>query len=139
MRRTIAVLALCAIVTITSGTVAMAAGLTVTARRAVLTGAGASVTLAGTYSCGPFTGGVPDRGVIDFTIRQSADGDTITGFGFLEPTTCDGAGHAFSIDLPSVNEVLFRRGAALWSASGYVESDGSLQTVSVPPTAIRIR
>ena len=139
MRRTLAVLALCAALVITSATVAVAAGLTITARRATLTGTGASVTLTGTYSCGPFTGGVPDRGVIDFTIRQSAGGDTITGFGYLEPTICDGAGHAFAVELPSVSELRFRRGAALWSASGYVEGDGTLQSLSVPPTTIRIR
>jgi hypothetical protein len=111
-RRLLAVLALCAVLVGTSGAVSVAAGLTITARRAVLTGEGASVTLTGTYTCGPFPGGIPDRGVIDFT---------------------------FSVDLPSVSELRFRHGVALWSASGYVEGDGGLQTVSVPPTAIRIR
>ncbi|HEX6683415.1 MAG TPA: hypothetical protein VF062_11495 [Candidatus Limnocylindrales bacterium] len=139
MRRSLVVLALCTVLIVTSGTASVAAGLTIAARRAVLTGAGASVTLTGTYSCGPFTGGVPDRGVVDFTIRQSLAGQTVTGFGYLEPAACDGVSHPFSVDLPSVSELRFRRGEALWSASGYVEGDGGLQTVSVPPTTIRIR
>lgn len=139
MRRSLAVLAMCTVLVGTSGAVSMAAGLNVTARRAVLTGEGVSVTLTGTYTCGPFPGGVPDRGVIDFTISQPVAGGTVTGFGFLEPTACDGAVHPFSVDLPSVSELRFRRGVALWSASGYVEGGGGLQTVSVPPTEIRIR
>jgi len=139
MRKSLAVLAFCTVLVTVGGTASAAAGLTVTARRAVLAGAGASVTLVGTYSCGPFSSGVPDSGVIDFTIRQSSAGGTVTGFGYLEPTACDGADHPFSVDLPSVSELRFRRGAAQWSASGYVEGDGGLQSVSVPPTAIRIR
>jgi len=42
-------------------------------------------------------------------------------------------------DLAGVRELGFRRATALWSASGYVEGDGGTQTVSVSPTAIRIR
>lgn len=72
-----------------------------------------------------------------FKIAESAT--PASGYGYLEPTACDGAIHPFSVDLPSVSELRFRRGVALWSASGYVEGGGGLQTVSVPPTEIRIR
>ena len=82
---------------------------------------------------------MPDRGVIDFTITQSVPGGTATGHGFLEPTACDGLSHPFAIDLAGVRELGFRRATARWSASGYLEGDGGTQTVSVSPTAIRIR
>ncbi len=139
MRKSLAVLALCAVLATTAGAVSVTAGLFVTAGRALLTGAGSSVTLVGGYTCGPFAEGVPDRGVIDFTIRQTVAGGTVTGFGFLAPTVCDGQAQLFTVDLPSTSGLRFRSGAALWSASGYVEGNGGQQTVSVPPTAIRIR
>jgi hypothetical protein len=115
------------------------AGLTVTARSAVRTAGGGGVTLAGTYSCGPFTGGVPDRGVIDLTVSQSVAGVPITGYGYLEPTVCDGAAHRYAVEVTAVGEQRFRRGAARWSASGYVEGVGGVQHTYVPPTPIRIR
>jgi hypothetical protein len=139
MRKSLAILAFWAVLVPMSGVASPAAGLSVTARRTVLNGAGASVTLTGSYTCGPFTGGAPDRGVIDFTIKQSHNDEVVTGFGFLEPTMCDGRVYPFSVDMPSASELRFHRGQAVWSASGYVEGDGGLQTVSVPPTAIRIR
>jgi hypothetical protein len=114
-------------------------GLTITADLALRTAGGASVTLAGTYSCGPFTGGVPDRGVIDLTVTQSVRGVPVNGYGYLEPTVCDGTAHQYAVEVTTFGEQGFRRGPARWSASGYVEGDGGLQHVSVPPTAIRIR
>ncbi|MEU7906244.1 hypothetical protein [Actinoplanes sp. NPDC049118] len=115
------------------------AGLTVTARVALRNAGGESVTLAGTYSCGPFTGGVPDRGVIDLTVSQSAGGVSINGYGYLEPTVCDGVAHRYAVEVTAVGEQGFRRGTAQWSSSGYVEGDDGLQHGSVPPTPIRIR
>ena len=140
MRRALAVLA--ASVLIASGAslipagaaVAAPAGLTVTARLALRNAGGASVTVAGTYSCGPFTGGVPDRGVVDLSVTQSA----VVGYGYLEPTVCDGSARWFAVEVTSVGE-RFRRGPAQWSASGYVEGDGGMQHGYVPPTPIRIR
>jgi hypothetical protein len=114
-------------------------GLTVTARSAVLDTGGMSVTLAGTYSCGPFTTGEPDRGVIDLTVTQPAGGVVVNGYGYLEPTACDGAAHRFTVEVTTFGAQPFRRGLAQWSASGYVEGDGGLQHGSVPPTTIRIR
>ena len=115
------------------------AGLTVTARFALRNAGGESVTLTGTYSCGPFAGGVPDRGVIDLTISQSAGGVSINGYGYLDPAVCDGVAHRYAVELTTVGEQGFRRGMAQWSSSGYVEGDGGLQHGFVPPTPIRIR
>jgi hypothetical protein len=90
MRKSLAVLAFCVILATMSGAVSVTAGLFVTANRAILTGLGTSVTLVGGYTCGPFANGVPERGVVDFTIQQSQAGGTVTGFGYLEPAVCDG-------------------------------------------------
>jgi hypothetical protein len=145
MRRILTVLAVSvltlstALMVPTGAASAAQAGLTVTARSALRNAGGASVTLIGTYSCGPFTGGVPDRGVIDLTISQSAGGVSINGYGYLEPTVCDGVAHQYAVELTTVGEQGFRRGTAQWSSSGYVEGDGGLQHGFVPPTRIRIR
>lgn len=114
------------------------AGLTVSARFALRTAGGASVTLAGTYSCGPFTGGVPERGVVDLSVTQSTGDTSVVGYGYLEPTVCDGSDRWFAVEVTSVGED-FRRGPAQWSASGYVEGDGGMQHGYVPPTPIRVR
>jgi hypothetical protein len=82
---------------------------------------------------------VPDRGVIDLTVSQSVAGLSINGYGYLEPTVCDGVAHRYAVEVTAVGEQGFRRGAAQWSASGYVEGDGGLQHGFVPPTPIRIR
>jgi hypothetical protein len=110
-------------------------GLTVTADTATLGPQRTSVVLAGTYSCGPFASGRPDRGVVDLTVRQTAKRDTLTAFGFLEPAVCDGSAQPFEVTLTGTGG-RFRRGAATWSASGYVEGDTGTQTVVVPPTPI---
>ena len=145
MRRILTVLAVSvltlstALVVSTGAASAAQAGLTVTARSALRNVGGEGVTLAGTYSCGPFTGGVPDRGVIDLTISQSAGGVSVIGYGYLEPTVCDGVAHGYAVEVTTVSAQKFRRGAAQWSSSGYVEGDGGLQHGHVPPTPIRIR
>ncbi|MBG0568203.1 hypothetical protein [Actinoplanes aureus] len=144
MRRTLTVLA---VSVLTSSTVLLApasaatavAGLTVTARSAARQAGGAGVTLTGTYRCGPFSGGVPDRGVIDFTVSQTRGGVTVNGYGYLEPAACDGAAHRYTVEVTAVSEPGFRRGPAKWSASGYVEGDGGVQNGFVPPTPIQIR
>jgi len=91
--------------------------------------------LAGTYSCGPFASGRPDRGVIDLTVQQARMGDTVTAFGFLEPAVCDGTAQRFEVTLTGTGG-RFQRGAATWSASGYVEGDTGAQNVHVLPTPI---
>jgi hypothetical protein len=97
-----------------------------------------TVMLAGDYSCGPFTSGVPDRGTIDITVQQQQGRRTVTGYGYLEPTVCDGTDQHFTATVTAVGTSRFRVGAATWSASGYVEGDGGLQHTSVPPTALAI-
>jgi hypothetical protein len=134
-----AVLALIPALLAPTGAAAAAAGLTVTAGSAVRNPGGMSVTLTGTYSCGPFAAGVPDRGVIDFTVSQTAAAGTVNGYGYLDPTVCDGAAHPYAIEVTTFGEQAFRRGPAQWSASGYVEGDGTMQNGGAPPTPIRIR
>jgi hypothetical protein len=145
MRRALTVLAVSvltlftALLIPTGAASAAQAGLTVTARFALRNAGGESVTLVGTYSCGPFTSGVPDRGVIDLTVSQSAGSVSVNGYGYLEPTVCDGVVHRYAVEVTTFGEQGFRRGTAQWSASGYVEGDGGLQHGFVPPTPIRIR
>jgi hypothetical protein len=144
MRRTSIVLAVSVLTSATallvpSGAAIAATGLTVTARSAVRNAGGGSVTLSGTYSCGPFTGGVPDRGVIDLTVGQARGGVVVNGYGYLKPAVCDGAAHRYAAQVTAVGEQGFRRGWAQWSASGYVEGDGGVQSGFVPPAPIKIR
>ena len=117
---------------------AVADGFTVTARAAFLQVSGTTVTLAGRYTCGPFAGGVPDRGVVDVTLSQTVGGVETIAFGFLTPTVCDGRPQRYAVDLTAVNGT-FQHGRARWSASGYVEGSTGLQSVFVPPTRINIR
>ena len=112
------------------------AGLTLTADAATLGRTRTSVVLAGTYSCGRFASGRPDRGVIDLTVQQTRMGDTVSAIGYLEPAVCDGSAQAFAVTLTGTGGGRFQRGAATWIASGYVEGDTGLQTVQVPPTGI---
>ncbi|MEJ3741674.1 hypothetical protein WEI85_00025 [Actinomycetes bacterium KLBMP 9797] len=115
------------------------AGLTVSARWALLSDDPATVVLVGEYTCGPFPGGVPDRGVIDLGVDQRVNGATRRGIGYLTPTVCDGAPQWFAAGVSTVDGNAFRRANATWSASGYVEGAGGLQHGSVPPTTIQIR
>jgi hypothetical protein len=117
---------------------AAAAGLTVTGRYAILGDDPASVILVGQYSCGPYPDGVPDRGVLDLSVRQTVGGAEINGIGYLEPRVCTGEPQWYAAELLATAGT-FTRTAARWSASGYVEGPGGLQNVHVPPTRIRIR
>ena len=92
--------------------------------------------LAGSYACGPFASGRPDRGVIDLSVEQVHGRRTVTAFGFLEPTVCDGTSQPFAVTLTGTGGQRFRVGPATWIGSGYVEGDTGLQHVQVPPTAI---
>jgi hypothetical protein len=142
MRRVLTVLATAVLATallVPTGAAAARAGLTVTAGSVVRSPGGMSVTLTGTYSCGPFAAGVPDRGVIDLTVSQAGTAGAINGYGYLDPTACDGAAHPYTVELTTYGEQAFRRGPAQWSASGYVEGDGTMQHGGVAPTPIRIR
>jgi hypothetical protein len=113
-------------------------GLTFEAQRAELAAEPTVVVLRGTYSCGPFPGGVPDRGVIDLTMRQARPDEQVTGFGFFEPTVCNGTLQRFAASVTAVSGS-FRRGPATWSASGFVEGATESQNVFVPDTPIRIK
>jgi hypothetical protein len=118
--------------------VAADAGLTVTADTATLGPHRTSVVLAGTYSCGPFASGRPDRGVIDLSVEQRQSSGTVTAFGFLEPAVCDGTSQPFQVTLTGTGGKRFQRAAATWGASGYVEGDTGVQNVHVPPTPIML-
>ena len=119
-----------------AGALAAEAGLTLTAKKATLGRDPTSVVLRGTYTCGPFASGRPDRGVIDLSVQQDRAGGPVTAFGYLEPAVCDGRRQSFRVTLTGTGGMGFRPGAATWSASGYVEGDTGLQHVQVPPTPI---
>jgi hypothetical protein len=112
------------------------AALTLTAETATLGPHRTSVVLGGTYTCGPFASGRPDRGVIDLSVQQDHASGTVAAFGFLEPAVCDGTSQLFEVTLTGTGGKRFRQGAATWIASGYVEGDTGLQHVQVPPTPI---
>jgi hypothetical protein len=131
----LALLAVAAIVVPSAS--AAAAGLSVTGRYALLGDRAASVILVGQYTCGPYPGGVPDRGVIDFSVRQVVGGVEVTGIGYLEPRVCTGEPQWYAAELLATAG-RFTRNTAQWSASGYVEGPGGVQSVFVPPTRIRI-
>jgi len=116
-----------------------AEGLTVTAEFALLHDGGASVVLVGEYSCGPYPDQVPSGGVIDMSVNQVVNGVEVVGGGYLFPQFCDGSQQWYAVELVAYNG-RFTRANARWAASGYVLDDvGEGQTVSVPPTRIRIR
>ncbi|HEU5111042.1 MAG TPA: hypothetical protein VFT95_21080 [Micromonosporaceae bacterium] len=136
--RVLVVAALAASALVVPSSPALAAGLTVTARHAVIGATADRLVLIGRYTCGPFPGGVPDRGVIDLEIRQRVNGVEVNAIGYLEPAVCDGQPHGYAADLVSYTGS-FVRGTGRWSASGYVEGGGGMQHVHVPPAPIRIR
>jgi hypothetical protein len=113
-------------------------GLTLTADTATLGPHRTSVVLRGTYSCGPFASGRPDRGVIDLSVEQRQPSGMVTAFGFLEPAVCDGTSQPFEVTLTGTGGRRFRQGAATWAGSGYVEGDTGLQHVHVSPTPIAL-
>jgi hypothetical protein len=117
---------------------AAGADLTLTARSATLGSGQTSVVLRGSYTCGPFASGLPDRGVIDLTVEQVLPSRTVTAFGYLEPSVCDGTSQRYRITLTGTSGQRFRTGSATWAASGYVEGDTSLQHVHVEPTQITL-
>ena len=120
------------------GVVAAQDGLTVTATSAELGPHRTSVVLRGSYSCGPFASGAPDRGVIDLSIEQVRRGHTVAAYGFLEPSVCDGTSQPFDVVLTGTGGQRFRAGGATWAGSGYVEGDTGLQHVQVAPTPITL-
>lgn len=139
VRRTILLLAVVWAATVGgAGAVAAADGLIVMASGAELGRHHTSVVLRGSYSCGPFATGLPDRGVIDLSIEQVRGGHTVAAFGFLEPSVCDGTSQPFDVRLSGARGQRFRAGAATWAASGYVEGDTGLQHVQVAPTLITL-
>jgi hypothetical protein len=118
--------------------VAADAGLTLTADAANLGPGRSAVVVSGRYSCGPFASGRPDRGVIDLTVQQVQGRRTVTAYGYLEPTVCDGTDQPFAATATVVGTRRLRAGPATWSGSGYVEGDTGLQNVHVPPTPITL-
>jgi hypothetical protein len=138
VRRTVLLLVVAAAATVGgAGAVAAADGLTVTASSAELGRHRTSVVLRGSYSCGPFASGFPDR-VIDLSIEQVRRGHAVAAIGFLEPSVCDGTSQSFSVTLTGTGGQRFRPGAATWTGSGYVEGDTRLQHVQVAPTLITL-
>lgn len=90
------------------------------------------VVLTGQYVCGPFSSA---DGVVDLTLRQAET----TGYGYLYPSTCDGAPQTWSAPVDSVGGP-FVRGRAQASGSGYVcDSGGACAFGSFGPTGVRIR
>lgn len=120
------------------GTAAAAEGLAVAIDTGDLGPGRTTVVVAGAYSCGPFAAGVPDRGTIDITVQQRQGRRTVTAYGYFDPVVCDGTDQAFTATVTAVGTTPFRVGPATWSASGYVEGDGTLQHTSVPPTAFTL-
>jgi hypothetical protein len=139
VRRTIVLLAVVwATAMVGAEGVAAQDGLTVAATSAELGAQRTSVVLRGSYSCGPFASGVPDRGVIDLSIEQVRGGHTVAAYGFLEPSVCDGGSQPFDVVLTGTGGKRFRAGTATWAGSGYVEGDTRLQHVQVAPTPITL-
>src|SRR5688500_12441351 len=91
-----AVLAVAPALVPTGAATAAQAGLSFTASSAVRLPGNVSVRLTGTYTCGPFAAGVPDRGVIDLTVSQTSAAGTLNGYGYLDPAACDGAAHPYA-------------------------------------------
>jgi hypothetical protein len=139
VRRTIVLLVVVWAATVGGADVVAAQdGLTVTATSAELGPHRTSVVLRGSYACGPFASGVPDRGVIDLSIEQVRRGHSVAAFGFLEPSVCDGTSQPFEVVLSGTGGQRFRAGAATWAGSGYVEGGTVLQHVQVGPTPITL-
>ena len=92
------------------GAAAAADGSTVTANSAQIGPEGTSVVLRGSYSCGPFTSGVPDRGVIDLSIVQARGGHEVAAIGYLEPSVCDGTLQPFEVTLTATGGQRLRAG-----------------------------
>ena len=137
-RRAVMVVLVLTAILAAAGGAAADPGLTLAAETATLGPDRTTVMLRGTYSCGPFATGVPDRGVIDLSIEQGHAGGTVAGFGYLEPSVCDSTSQPFEVTLTGTGGKRFRQGAAAWSASGYVEGDTGVQHVQVPPTLITL-
>jgi hypothetical protein len=138
VRRTVLILVVAVAATVAGAGPVAAADLTVTATSAELGPHRTSVSLQGSYSCGPFASGLPDRGVIDLSIEQVRRGRTVAAFGFLEPSVCDGTAQPFTVTLTGTGGQRFRVGMATWAGSGYVEGDTGLQHVQIAPTPITL-
>ena len=144
LRRTVLVVVIAVTMAVTaapvlSGTAAAAAdGLTLSASGARLEPGRTTVVLEGSYSCGPFASGLPDRGVFDLTVQQVRRGRTVTAIGYYEPSVCDGSSQSFAATLTTVDGARFTTGPATWTGSGYVEGDSGLQNVHVGPEPITL-
>ena len=138
MRRAVPIVLVATAAALGPAAAAATAGLTVQAQSGDLGPGRTTVAVSGTYSCGPFTTGLPDRGVIDLTVAQVQRHRTVTAYGYLEPAVCDGTDQAFTTTVTVVGTRPFQVGGAQWSASGYVEGDTGLQSVHVPPTPLRL-
>jgi hypothetical protein len=138
LRRAVVVVGVVLVMAVASSAAA-GADLTLTASSGRLSADRTNVVLRGSYTCGPFASGLPDRGVIDFSVEQVRPGGTVTAYGYLEPSVCDGSSQPFRITLTGTAGRRFAAGTATWGASGYVEGDTGLQHVHVEPTPITLR
>jgi hypothetical protein len=73
------------------------------------------VVVSGTYTCGPFD--EIGAGFVDLTVVQGRT----TGHGSVPILGCDGSAQAYEAEVVSNSDRRFNRGAALATASGYVE------------------
>jgi hypothetical protein len=100
---------------------------------------GLQVVLTGQYVCGPFS---PDSdGVVDLTVRQGADPNTTTGYGYIYLTVCDGSTQDWSAPVDSVGAP-FVRGRAEVVGGGYAcdrGPGGQCAFGSFGPTTVRLR
>jgi hypothetical protein len=117
---------------------ATAEGLAVSVSDARLVPGGQQVVLSGSYSCGPFGPG-SDYGVVDLTLTRTAK-TTVTGYGYLYLTVCDGTAQQWSSTVDSVGGT-FGTGPATVTGSGYAcdPAGGPCQSGSFGPTRVRIR
>ena len=117
---------------------ATAEGLSVSVSDARLVPGGQQVVLSGSYSCGPFGPG-SDYGVVDLTLTRTAK-TTVTGYGYLYLTVCDGTPQQWSSTVDSVGGA-FGSGPATVTGSGYAcdPAGGPCQSGSFGPTRVRIR
>ena len=85
-------------------------GLAASVQRARLQADPHLVTLSGTYTCGPFTGG-GEWGVLDLSLLQGEMGPP-GGIGYVYPEVCDGTPQPWTETVETFGDP-FRRGAAL--------------------------
>jgi hypothetical protein len=133
-RTTVTVLLALIAALIPAAGVAADTGLTLTADTATLGPHRTSVVLRGAYACGPFASGRPDRGVIDLSVEQTRTGGTVTSYGYLTPSICDGTSRPFEVTLTGTGGKRYRQGGQLGARPGTSRATPACSTCrSWPP------